>query len=203
MTSLESPTLVGRLVRLQPLRRGDVAGLIRAANEDRHTYDYTSVPEDERAMVAHVDNLLGDVDRGLVVPFVQFDTADDRIVGMTRYLTIRSRPGEPLPFAVEIGGTWIAGSAQRSGINTEAKLLLLRHAFEQWRVARVDLKTDNRNERSKAAIARIGATFEGVLRQWQPSQVAGEETGYRDTAMFSIIDTEWPSVSERLASLLR
>jgi len=203
MTSLESPTLVGRLVRLQPLRRGDVAGLIRAANEDRHTYDYTSVPEDERAMVAHVDNLLGDVDRGLVVPFVQFDTADDRIVGMTRYLTIRSRPGEPLPFAVEIGGTWIAGSAQRSGINTEAKLLLLRHAFEQWRVARVDLKTDNRNERSKAAIARIGATFEGVFRQWQPSQVAGEETGYRDTAMFSIIDTEWPSVSERLASLLR
>ena len=106
------------------------------------------------------------------------------------------------PFAVEIGGTWLAASAQRSGINTEAKFLLLRHAFEVWRVARVDLKTDNCNERSKAAIARIGASFEGVLRQWQPSQVVGEEIRYRDSAMFSIIDAEWPALRLRFESLM-
>jgi RimJ/RimL family protein N-acetyltransferase len=122
---------------------------------------------------------------------------------MTRYLSIRCRPGEVLPFAVEIGGTWLAGSAQRSGINTEAKFLLLRHAFEEWHVTRVDLKTDNRNERSKSAIVRLGATFEGVLRHWQPSQVVGEDDGFRDTAMFSIIDTEWSKIATHLATLLR
>jgi RimJ/RimL family protein N-acetyltransferase len=180
-----------------------VAALVRAADEDRRAFDFTVVPWGTDAMSAQVEGLLCDYQQGLVVPFVQVDAVEDRVVGMTRFLTIRCRPGEVVPFGVEIGGTWLAGSAQRSGINTEAKLLLLRHAIDEWHVTRVDLKTDSRNERSKSAIARLGATFEGVLRHWQPSQVVGEEGGYRDTAMFSIIDAEWPSVAARLATLLR
>jgi RimJ/RimL family protein N-acetyltransferase len=125
-----------------------------------------------------------------------------RTVGATRYLTIRFRPGERTPFAVEIGGTWLAASAQRTAINSEAKLLLMSYAFDEWGVARVDLKTDARNERSRAAMARIGATFEGVLRQWQPSQVVGEETLLRSSAMFSVLDSEWPVVRQSLKSRL-
>lgn len=108
-----------------------------------------------------------------------------------------------MPFAVEVGGTWLAASAQRTAVNTEAKLLLLAHAFDTWGVVRVDLKTDARNERSRAAIERLGARFEGVLRRWQPSQVAGEEDGYRDSAIYSVLDTEWPSVRANLAARLR
>jgi RimJ/RimL family protein N-acetyltransferase len=149
-------------------------------------------------MREYVEGLLEDQRNGVVVPFSQVDLATNRIVGATRYLTIRFRPGDSAPFAVEIGGTWLAASAQRSGINTEAKFLLLQHAFEVWGVARADLKTDSRNERSCAAIARLGATCEGVLRHWQPSQVLGEEDCYRDTAMYSVVDSQWPSISSQL-----
>jgi RimJ/RimL family protein N-acetyltransferase len=117
-------------------------------------------------------------------------------------MTLRYRDDEALPFAVEIGGTWLGQGAQRSGINTEAKYLLLRYAFEEWGVARVDLKTDARNARSWSAIERIGATFEGVLRNWQPSLVTGEETQYRDSAIFSITSDEWPEVRRHLETLL-
>ena len=154
-------------------------------------------------MSAYVEELLGDFDRGLVVPFVQVDATTDRVVGMTRFLTLRSRPGHTVPYAVDIGGTWLAASAQRSGINTEAKLLLLTHAFDRWSVARVDIKTDDRNERAKAAIVRLGASFEGVLRRWQPSQVVGEESAYRDTAMYSIIEDDWPAVAPKLIALVK
>jgi RimJ/RimL family protein N-acetyltransferase len=102
---------------------------------------------------------------------------------------------------VEIGGTFLAASAQRTGINTEAKLLLLEHAFDVLGVGRVDLKTDARNDRSRNAMLRIGATFEGVLRNWQPSLVPGEEGLLRDSALYSITDREWPEVREHLASL--
>src|SRR5665213_1904554 len=144
MSVLEVPSLVGRVVRLEPLHTAHVDQLVAAASEDRATYDFAVVSGDTTAMMAQVEGLLRDFDAGLVVPFVQVDVAANRLVGMTRYLTIRTRPHATTPFAVEIGGTWLAASAQRSGINTEAKFLLLRHAFEVWRVARVDLKTDNR-----------------------------------------------------------
>jgi RimJ/RimL family protein N-acetyltransferase len=117
-------------------------------------------------------------------------------------MTVRCRPGERSPYAVEIGGTWLAASAQRTGINAEAKLLLLRHAFEVWRVGRVDLKTDARNERSRAAIQGIGAVPEGVLRNWQPSLVPGEEHELRDSALFSIVDADWPAVEQHLEAIL-
>ena len=194
--------LAGQLVRLEPLSIDVVEELVEAANEDRSTYVFTWVPLDVTAMRVHVETLLADADTGASVPFVQRALHSRRVVGMTRYLTIRRRLEEATPFAVEIGGTWLAASAQRSGINTEAKFLMLRHAFETWRVVRVDLKTDDRNERSKAAIVRIGALREGVLRKWQPSQVRGEETRYRDSAMFSITSDEWPTVKSRLLTMI-
>jgi RimJ/RimL family protein N-acetyltransferase len=100
---------------------------------------------------------------------------------------------------VEIGGTWLAPSAQRTAINTEAKLLMLTHAFETWRVHRVSLKTDARNARSRAAILRLGARFDGVVRA---TRVAADHA-IRDDAMYSILDAEWPAVKAALAARLR
>jgi RimJ/RimL family protein N-acetyltransferase len=199
---LRVPELVGDVVRLEPLSRGHVGELVVAANEDRATYAYTVVPSDESSMLAYVDGLLADFDRGEVVPFAQISVITGRAVGATRYLTIRRRSAEDLPYAVEIGGTWLAASAQRTAINSEAKFLLLSHAFDVWHAKRVDLKTDARNDRSRNAMARIGASFEGVLRQWQPSQVSGEEALCRDSAMFSVMDVEWPALKETLRSRL-
>jgi N-acetyltransferase len=197
------PVLEGQRVRLEPLRIEHVEDLVHAATVDRSAYGYTMVPDSLVDMVAHVEALLAEHAAGLVVPFVQFDLAAGRIVGMTRFLTLRTRFAEPFPYAVEIGGTWLAGTSQRTGLNLEAKFLLLTYAFDEWRASRVDLKTDDRNERSKVAIAGLGAKFEGVLRRWQPSMVPGESRLYRDTAMFSIIDDEWPALRERLAARLR
>ena len=190
--------LNGAVVRLDPLALDHAVALTESATEDRSTFGYTHVPGDLPAMRDAMIGLLAEREQGLCIPFTQVRVADDRPVGMTRFLTLRrDRPDVP-PFAVEVGGTWLAASAQRSAINTEAKLLLFAHAFERWNVARVDLKTDARNERSRAAIARLGARFEGVLRNWQPSLVAGEEGRQRDSALYSIIAEEWPEVRRRL-----
>jgi RimJ/RimL family protein N-acetyltransferase len=196
------PTLRGRLVRLEPLTRAHVEQLAAAAAEDRSTYEWTTVPDGAQAMARFVDGLLAQRAVGEDLPFAQVRVSDGRAVGITRYLTLRRRPEEPGPFAVEIGGTWLAGSAQRSGLNVEAKLLLLGNAFEQWRVARVDFKTDARNERSRTAIEALGARFEGVLRSWQPSHVRGEEGALRDSAIFSILAAEWPTVQGALRARL-
>jgi RimJ/RimL family protein N-acetyltransferase len=194
--------LVGEVVRLEPLLRGHVDDLLDAASEDRSTYGFTVVPSSLDAMLSYIDALLIDFERGHVVPFAQVLVATGRAVGATRYLTFRYRPGQVTPFAVEIGGTWLAASAQRTAINSEAKFLLMTYAFEEWGVSRVELKTDARNERARVAMTRIGATFEGVLRQWQPSQVAGEDDRLRDSAMFSVMDFEWSAVRESLKSRL-
>jgi RimJ/RimL family protein N-acetyltransferase len=184
------------------LSRGHADDLLVAANEDRSTYGFTVVPSSLDVMRSYIDALLSDFERGVVVPFAQVSVATGRAIGATRYLTFRYRPGQETPFAVEIGGTWLSASAQRTAINSEAKLLLMTYAFDEWGVSRVDLKTDARNERSRAAMSRIGATFEGVLRQWQPSQVAGEQELLRDSAMFSVMGFEWPNVRETLKSRL-
>jgi RimJ/RimL family protein N-acetyltransferase len=194
------PPLVGARVRLEPLRGDHVDALFAAAAESRDTYNFTTVPATFDAMAEHVDDLLADQASGEAVAFVQTRVIDDRAVGMTRFLSLRRRSGDTLPFAVEIGGTWLAASAQRSGINREAKLLLLSYAFDEWRVGRVDFKTDARNERSRRALVGIGATFEGVLRNWQPSHAAGEEGLLRDSAMFSITAAEWPAVRAALVA---
>ena len=136
-----------------------------------------------RRWPAYVENLLELRDRGDAVPFVQRRLADGQLVGCTRYMDIRSWSGRGVPDEVEIGGTWLAASAQRTPINTEAKLLLLTHAFETWEVYRVALATDARNERSRTAIARIGASFEGELRNHRWSFAPGEAGQPRTTAL--------------------
>lgn len=197
---LDAPVLHGRHVRLEPLELSHVDALAAAAGENRETYRYTVVPEGTAGTTSYVSDLLAARDRGETVPFIQREIASGRVVGATRFMTLRYEG--PRLFAVEIGGTWLAASAQRSAVNTEAKLLLLDYAFDTWGVTRVDLKTDARNERSRAAILRLGATFEGVLRHWQVSLVAGEEGLSRDSAFFSFIEEEWPAKRALLAARL-
>ncbi len=193
--------LDGRHVRLVPMSLDHTEALVAAASEDRATYGYTGVPSDIDAQ-RHIQDLLDDAARDRAIPFTTRRVSDGTIVGATRYLSLRWFYDRAEPDAVEIGGTWLAASAQRTALNTEAKFLMLEHAFEVWRVQRVDLKTDARNQRSRDAIERIGAHFEGVLRNWQPSLVAGEEGRSRPTAMFSITDAEWPAVRAHLITKL-
>jgi RimJ/RimL family protein N-acetyltransferase len=138
-----------------------------------------------------------------MAPYAQVQLASGRAVGATSFWNPRLWPGQSKLCAVEIGFTWLAASAQGTGINLESKLLLFRHAFEQWNVARVDLKTDARNKRSRAAIEASGAKFEGVLRSWSQSWAPGEEGWLRDSAMYSVIASEWAEcrrlLEERLA----
>lgn len=199
---IEPFELVGAQVRLEPMSLDHVDGLVAAATEDRATYGFTTVPGDHDAMAHHVGELVQARDRGHDIPFTTRAT-DGRVLGATRFLWLRSYFGRAAPDAVEIGGTWLGASAQRTGANTEAKLLMLTHAFETWGVQRVDLKTDARNARSRAAIERIGGRLDGVLRAFQPSLVPGEEGQPRDSALYSIIPGEWPEVRSTLAGALR
>jgi RimJ/RimL family protein N-acetyltransferase len=191
---LSIASLDGTLVRLEQLTMSHVDDLASAGAEDRSSYGFTAVPHGLEETRAYAAALIDERSHGASVPFAQVSAEAGKAVGCTRFMTLRCRPGEPTPYAVEIGGTWLAASAQRTGINAEAKLLLLRHAFDVWGVGRVDLKTDARNLRSRAAIEGIGAIFEGVLRHWQPSLVPGEEESLRDSALFSIVDDDWPAV---------
>ncbi len=195
---IPAPVLTGRHVELEPLSPDHVHELVVAATVDRSSYGYTDVPDGPDAMGQYVAKLLALRDASAAVPFVQRRRADGRLVGCTRFLELRWWRGRVEPDEVEIGGTWLSADAQRSPINTEAKLLLLTHAFEVWDVVRVALVTDHRNERSRAAIERIGASFEGVLRHHRPSMAPGERGRPRDTAVFAITDDEWPAVRRRL-----
>ena len=200
---IEPFELVGRVVRLAPTSADHVDGLVAAATEDRSTYGFTTVPPDRAAMTAHVEALMAARGRGHDIPFTTCAADDGRVLGATRFLWLRSYYDRGVPDAVEIGGTWLGASAQRTGANTEAKLLMLTHAFDAWDVQRVDFKTDARNARSRAAIERLGAQFDGIMRSWQPSLVPGEEGHPRDSAMYSIIPSEWPGVRDRLRRTLR
>ena len=189
------------MARLEPLSASHVDALARAAAEDRSSYGLAAVPEGREATERYVLQLLEARAAGEAVPFVQVRVADDGVVGATRYLNLRRRPDGAL-YAVEVGGTWLAASAQGSGINTEAKLLLMTQAFDVWGVNRLDIKTDARNAKARRAIAALGASFEGVLRQWQPSQAPAEADRLRDTAMYSVVRAEWPVVQARLQERL-
>jgi RimJ/RimL family protein N-acetyltransferase len=195
-------TLPGRFVRLEPLAREHGPALAAAAAVDRSTFAYTWVPDGEDGAAAYVDDALAEEATGNHLPFavVRLDgPRRDEVVGSTRFIDTapwRWAPAYPerqrtgVPDTVEIGHTWLGASAQRTAVNTEAKLLLLTHAFETWGVYRVRLKTDARNDRSRAAITRLGAQFDGVLRAHQP----GADGTVRDTATFSIVADEWPTV---------
>ena len=174
--------------------------LARAAEEDRSSYGFTIVPR-AAEVEAYLAAQFARESDGLT-PFAQVRTRDGMAVGCTALWDPRTWPGRQDLRAIEVGWTWLAASAQGAGINVEAKLLLFTYAFEALGVTRVDLKTDARNERSRRAIERLGARFEGVLRSWSPSWAPGETGMLRDSAMFSVIAAEWPSVKAALHARL-
>ena len=196
---LPSITLTGTHVRLEPLSTDHVDELVRVAAIDRSTYRWTVVPGDRAAMSAYVDDLLADPRRAL--PFVQRRLDTGELVGCTRFMFPYWWRGRSEPDEVEIGGTWLAATAQRTAVNTEAKLLLLGHAFDTWGVWRVAICTDARNEQSRRAIERIGATFEGVLRRHRP-RADVDRAAPRDTACYSVVADEWPDIRARLRARL-
>jgi len=193
---IDAVVLKGSLVRLEPLNAGHVPGLMPTAEEDRSAYAWTAVPR-AGEMAAYVAAALA---RDGLTPFAQVRVSDEAPVGCTAFWDPHAWPGREDLCAIEIGWTWLAASAQRTGINAEAKLLLLQHAFDELGVVRVDWKTDARNQRSRRAIEGLGARFEGVLRNWSPSHVPGEEGRLRDSAMFSVTDAEWPSMKSALSA---
>jgi N-acetyltransferase len=205
MPALRQPTLEGNHVRLVPLSLEHLDDLVRVAAGPRETYRLTIVPEGAEAMRMYVQIALALRDAGAAVPFATTRLADGRVVGSTRFANLEfwawpsgaRAPPEP-PDAAEIGWTWLAADAQRTAINTEAKLLMLGHAFEEWRVRRVNLRTDARNVRSRTAIERLGAKLDGILR----AHIPASDGGVRDTASYSILAEEWPAAKERLSARL-
>lgn len=189
--NVEPVALEGRWVRLEPLAPGHADDLA-AVSGDEEIWRYMPAAlmtgEQVQAWIAET---LAQQAAGAVLPFAIVDRAAGRAIGSTRYLNIMRRDR-----GIEIGWTWLARSAWRTPVNSECKYLLLRHAFETLGCIRVQFKTDRRNERSRRAIERLGAQFEGVLRQ----HMIVRGGVYRDSAFYSIIDSEWPAVKARLAS---
>src|ERR1700674_5435531 len=186
-------TLGGRHVRLEPLAKAHLTGLAEVGL-DEELWRWIPAPVrtvDE--MAAYIETALGEQERGVSLPFAIVEKATGRAIGSTRYGNI-----ERTHHRAEIGWTWVAREWQRTAMNTEAKYLLLRHAFETLGCMRVELKTDSLNERSRAAILRIGAREEGVFR----NHMITASGRIRHTVYFSIIDSEWPAVRARLESML-
>jgi N-acetyltransferase len=202
--NVAAPTLTGTHVQLEQLRVEFAEQLVDAAQQDRSSYGWTYVPETLEAMRRYIAGLLDDQAAGAAVPFAQRRIHDGALVGCTRYLRLEWWAGNPLPDEVEVGGTWLAAAAQRTPINTEAKLLLLSNAFDGWNVHRVSICTDSRNMKSRIAIERIGATFEGILRSHRGANTPDEaNTTARDTAVYSVIRPDWPAVRNALATKLQ
>ena len=191
--ALSPVMLQGEHVRLEPLAKAHLAALAEAGL-DEELWRWIPVPVrtvDEIA--AYVETALGEQKRGVSLPFAIVEKATGRAIGSTRYGNI-----DHTHHRVEIGWTWVAREWQRTAVNTEAKYLLLRHAFETLGCMRVELKTDSLNERSRAAILRIGAREEGIFR----NHMITASGRIRHTVYFSIIDSEWPAVKARLEAIL-
>ncbi len=191
---IEPVTLEGKFVRLEPLSRDHFDG-ITAAGSASEIWTWLSVhPEGRAGFARWADQALAARDAGDELPFTTFDRASGEIVGGTRYLNI-VRDSRRL----EIGWTWITPQMQRTYVNTEAKYLQLRHCFEVLGCRRVELKTDRRNEKSRNAMLRMGAQFEGIARK----QMRTFDGTNRDNAWFAIIDDDWPAVKQRLEAMLQ
>jgi RimJ/RimL family protein N-acetyltransferase len=191
---VELVTLRGRRVRLEPLSIDHVESLCRVGLEpDLWRWIPTAVSTAEE-MHAYVASALEEQRRGVSLPFAIVEQGSNLVIGSTRYANI-----EPADRRIEIGWTWLTSTHQRTGANTEAKFLLLAHAFEALGAIRVEFKTDALNQASRTAILRLGAVEEGTFRKHRIT-ASGR---VRDTVYFSIIDTEWPEVKARLARLLR
>ncbi len=189
-----SPVMLeGVHVRLEPLAKAHLAGLAEVGL-DQELWRWIPIPvRTQEEMAAYIDTALKEQERGTSVPFAIVEKATDRAIGSTRYGNI-----DRTHLRVEIGWTWVAREWQGTAINTEAKYLLLRHAFESLGCMRVELKTDSLNERSRAAILRIGAREEGIFR----NHMITASGRIRHTVYFSIIDSEWPAVKARLETKL-
>ncbi len=187
-------------MRLEPLGLHHVPGLLKAAGQDPSLYQWVLVPQDEPRMRRHVEDALAARAKGIAVPFAVVRRQDETVIGSTRFHQLDywlwSEP-HSVPDTCEIGYTWLAAEALRTGANTEMKRLMLTHAFEVWRVRSVCLHTDVRNQRSRDAIQRIGGKFEGILRAHR----LAVDLSPRDSARFSITAPEWPTVSQRLEEL--
>jgi RimJ/RimL family protein N-acetyltransferase len=189
MTFLEPVTLAGQRVTLEPLRPDHHDELVEAAGDGRlWELWYTSVPS-AATMRADIAEKLAEQAGGTRLPFTVRRNDTGRVVGMTTYLNV-----EPDVPRLEIGSTWTAASAQRTGVNAESKLLLLGHAFEVLGCLAVEFRTHWHNVQSRAAIARLGAKQDGVLRNHRRLP----DGSLRDTVVFSILDTEWPAVRNGL-----
>lgn len=186
--------LEGRHVRLEPLAEHHCPLLHRAAaGQDVFTWFLTDSLAKPEAMDRWFDDALRAQAAGAEVAFATVRRSDGQVVGSTRYLDIRR-----LHRGLEIGNTWLQREAQRTVINTEAKYLMIRQAFEGWNAVRIQLKTDERNERSRSAILRIGAKYEGILRRYQ-----ARFDGYvRNTAIYAITAEDWPKAKARLEAML-
>jgi N-acetyltransferase len=204
-------TLEGSFVRLEPLTEAHVPALVEAAALDRSTFEWTYTPDGVAQMTDYVLDALAKVASGAHVAFATVRReagrdGSDLVVGATRFCEIAywqwppgaSHQRQGVPDVVDIGFTWLAGPAQRTHVNTEAKLLMLTHAFEVWGVHRVALQTDVRNKRSWAAIERIGGRLDGILRADRP----GADDTVRTSARFSIVAAEWPDVKAQLTERL-
>jgi len=188
-------TLEGKHVRLEPLSLRHEAALIAAASDgELWKSTVTIVPSSPAKMIDYIQAALAGQAQGRELPFVIMRKSSGEIVGSTRFYEIR-----PADRCAAIGYTWLAKSAQRTAINTEAKLLLLTLAFERWRYNRVELITDILNEQSRAAILRLGAKQEGILRR----HLIMPGGRVRDSVLFSIIAEEWPEVKAGLIGKLR
>jgi len=189
MAFLDPVTLTGDLVVLEPLSQDHHDGLVEAVTDGRlWLLWYTSAPQPQD-MRREIDRRLALQAVGTMLPFTARRKDTGRVIGMTTYMD-----PDPVNRRLEIGSTWIAASAQRNGTNTESKLLLLTHAFETLECIAVELRTHWMNQQSRTAIARLGAKQDGVLR----SHKRLPDGSLRDTVVFSIIASEWPSVRNEL-----
>ncbi len=199
-------TLQGQKIRLEPLELRHADGLAAASATNRDLYRWSPVPSGKAEATKYIETALEWQKAGTALPFAIVRAGDNTVIGSTRFWNIERwawpqvHPlhGRGTPDACEIGYTWLASSDIRTGANTEAKLLMLRHAFEVWQVLRVCFHTDSRNHRSRTALERIGGKFEGILRA---HRMAADFIP-RDSVRYSIIASEWPGVRHRLIGLL-
>ena len=206
MTFDDRPVLIGGGIRLEALDRRHVDGLLAAASADPRLYRWSSVPQTPDETARYVNTAIAWREAGTAVPFAILRESDGAVLGSTRFWKIErwSWPEDDLASktraldVAEIGYTWLSAGAVRTAANTQTKSLMLTHAFEVWRALRISFHTDVRNERSRAAIERIGGRFEGVLRA---HRIAADATP-RDSARYSILAGEWPDVKDRLSKLI-
>jgi RimJ/RimL family protein N-acetyltransferase len=194
MMLVKPVTLEGETVRLEPLRLLHSAALFSISNDESiWRYLLSPQPRTRAEMDDFITKALQAQEAGQQLPFAIIEQASGRVIGSTRYLTIM-----PHDHGLEIGSTWLAAPFRRTRVNTECKYLLLRHAFEVLHAIRVQFKTDSRNVISQAAIERLGAQKEGVLR----NHMITHDGYYRHSVYYSIIESEWPTVKTRLEAFL-